>query len=320
MAEQTRAPTSDDAVSGTWTGSAGSRWQVVDDYPDTAGTDELTHGTTAGNLTFGFSAFSIPAGSTNIVVLVDYFDFKNGSQSCNFGGRLKVGASYFNATTHNPANGAASRTQRTDTWATNPATSAAWTVDQVNGTAGSNNLTGFGYVSTDASPTVTTSSIRLRVTYDPPPARVGTLSQSIGDVTLSAAGSVSVNGTASVPIGDVTLSAAGSVAVSGSLETSIGEVTLVATGTTVPLDPRVGTLTQSIGDVTLAATGSVLVNGALSASIGDVALTATGSVRVNGELSVSIGEITLSASGVSGAGGGEAAAPRHHSMSLGLGL
>lgn len=166
MATQTRNPTSDDAVSGTWTGSAGSRFGVVDDYPDTTGADELTHGTTAGNLTFGYSAFTIPSNATNISVFVDYYDYKNGSQGCNIGARLKVGASYFNAATHNPANGSANRTQRTDTFATNPATSAAWTADQINGTAGSDNLVGFGWVSTDASPTITLSSVRLRVTYD----------------------------------------------------------------------------------------------------------------------------------------------------------
>ena len=63
MATDARNPTSDEAVSGTWTGTAGSRFAVVDDYPDSSGADELTHGTTAGNLTFGFSAFAVPAGA-----------------------------------------------------------------------------------------------------------------------------------------------------------------------------------------------------------------------------------------------------------------
>jgi hypothetical protein len=130
----TRNPTSDVAVTGTWTGSAGSRYTVVDDYPDTAGTDELTHGTTAGTLTFGFTAFSLPSVATNITVFVDYYDYKNASQACTFGARLTVGASSYNASTHNPGNGSGNRTQRTDTWATNPATGAAWTYDQINGT------------------------------------------------------------------------------------------------------------------------------------------------------------------------------------------
>jgi hypothetical protein len=151
-ATATRNPTSDEAVSGTWTGSVGARFGVVDDYPDTAGADELTHGTTAGNLTFGFSAFSIPAIATGISVFVDYYDYKNGSQASSIAARLKVGGSYFASSAHNPANGAASRTQRTDTFATNPKTSAAWTPAQINGTDGTNDLQAFGWVSTDASP------------------------------------------------------------------------------------------------------------------------------------------------------------------------
>lgn len=161
----TRNPTGDEAVSGTWTGTAGSRYTLVDDYPDTAGTDKLVHGTTtAGNLTFTFSAFSIPSEATNILVAVLYYDDKNGTQACNIGARIKLGANYYNAATHNPAN--AVFTQRTDTFATNPATSAAWTVAQVNGTDGTRPLTAFGWNSTDANPSIDLTSIQLAVTYD----------------------------------------------------------------------------------------------------------------------------------------------------------
>ena len=54
MATQTRNPTSDEAASGTLSGSAGTRWGLVDDYPDTTGADVLTFGTTAASITFGF--------------------------------------------------------------------------------------------------------------------------------------------------------------------------------------------------------------------------------------------------------------------------
>lgn len=163
MATATRAPTSDEAVSGTWNGSAGTRYTVVDDYPDTTPTDTLLHGTTtAGNLTFGFSAFSIPAGATNISVQVMYYDQKTASQACTSAGRLKVGGTYYNATTHNPAQ---SYTQRTDDWTTNPKTSAAWTVAQVNGTDGTNALQAFGFFSNDANPSINYSSVQIQVTY-----------------------------------------------------------------------------------------------------------------------------------------------------------
>ena len=159
-----RNPTGDEAVSGTWTGTAGSRYLVVDDFPDTTPTDELIHGTTAGNLTFTFTAFSIPSEAANISVAVRYVDAKNGTQGNNIAARLKVGGAYYASATHSPTNN--SYVQRTDTFATNPRTSAAWTVAQVNGTDGSNSLQAFGWVSTDASPTIDLTSIRLDVTYD----------------------------------------------------------------------------------------------------------------------------------------------------------
>ena len=166
MATATRNPTSDEAVSGSWTGSAGTRYTLVDDYPDSGGTDKLVHGTTtAGNLTFGFSVFAIPAGSAGISIAVLYYDDKNASQACNVGGRVKVGGNYYNSATHNPANGVF--TQRTDTWANNPKTAAAWTVDDING-VGANALQAFGWVSTDANPSIDLTSIQLEVTYTPP--------------------------------------------------------------------------------------------------------------------------------------------------------
>ena len=165
MATQSRAPTSDEAVSGSWTGTAGSRYTAVDDYPDSGGSDFLTHGTTAGNLTFGFTAFSIPAGSSSISVSVLYYDRKNAGQTCNIGGRIKVGGTYYNASTHNPNNG--SWIARQDDWATNPKSGVAWTVDDING-VGSNALQAVGWVSTDANPAIDLSSIELLVTYTPP--------------------------------------------------------------------------------------------------------------------------------------------------------
>lgn len=158
-------PTSDEAVSGTWDGSAGSRYTLVDDHPDSGGTDFLTHGTTAGNLTFGFTAFSVPAGSTITSVAVIYYDQKSAAQGAAAAGRLKVGGSYYNASTHNPANG--TWTLRTDTWTQNPDTSANWSVDQVNGSGG-NALQAFGFFSSDANPTIRFSSVIVRVTYTPP--------------------------------------------------------------------------------------------------------------------------------------------------------
>jgi hypothetical protein len=167
MAQQTRNPTGDGTFSGTWSGSASSRYTLVDDHPDSSGADKLTHGTTAGRGTFTFSAFTVPAGSTITNVQVVYYDQKTASQGASWGAFLRVGgADRATNDAHNPAN--ATWTLRTATYTTNPATSQAWTVDQVNGAAGSNNLEGFGVVATDASPTCEMASIQLVVNYTEP--------------------------------------------------------------------------------------------------------------------------------------------------------
>lgn len=162
MATDTRNPTSDESVTGAWTGSVGSRYTLVDDYPDTVPTDVLDTPTAVGGaqITFGFTAFAIPTGSTNISVQVQYYDQDVSSGTNNAGGRIKVSGSYFNASTHNPST---TLTIRSDNWATNPNTAAAWTVTDIN-----TNLQAFGFNSTDASPALRFSSIRLQVTYTPP--------------------------------------------------------------------------------------------------------------------------------------------------------
>jgi hypothetical protein len=116
---------------------------------------------------FTFSAFTVPAGSTITNVQVLYYDQKTASQGASWGARLRVGGSdraVIDA--HNPAKG--TWTLRTATAATNPGTSAAWTVAEVNGTAGSNNLEQFGLVATDANPTCEVASIQLVVNYTEP--------------------------------------------------------------------------------------------------------------------------------------------------------
>lgn len=172
MATQTRNPTSDVSFTGTWTGAP--RWSAVDDHPDSGNpvADSITHGTTtAGEGLFGFTAFSVPAGSTAISVQVLYYDFKNASQACNIRARIRCNdATGRDAPggTHNPGNGNANIALRTDDYgANNPKTGSAWTVDDVNG-VGTNGLTAFGVVSTDANPSITISSIQLQVTYTPP--------------------------------------------------------------------------------------------------------------------------------------------------------
>jgi hypothetical protein len=248
MATQTRAPTSDEAASGTLSGSAGTRYTLLDDHPDTTGADILTFGTTTAQITFGFSAFSVPAGSTINSVQVQYYDGEAANGANNCCGRLKVGASYFNAATHNPAG--TTYTSRTDTWATNPATAAAWTVDQVNG-IGANALAAFGIGSTDSNPTFRVSSVQLVVDY------------TLGDTTLTP-GAISSGAVVGSPTLTATLTP--SAITSSTIPTPALAVELtpaaISSGASVPT-PSLATVTEltpnAISSTTSVGTPALLV-------------------------------------------------------------
>src|SRR5512147_924446 len=133
MATKTRNPTSDDAVTGTVSGTPDIRYQSVDDHPDSTGNDYLDFGTAASYITFGFTAFDVPAGATDISVQVIYY-IKDASTTGtnNTRARLKIGGNYYNfGSSHNPSSQYVLTTD--DFGATNPASSSAWTVDDVNG-------------------------------------------------------------------------------------------------------------------------------------------------------------------------------------------
>jgi hypothetical protein len=143
---------------------------LLDDHPDSANpAADVTTCSGAGALVMGFSVFDVPANSTSISVQVLYYDFKNGSQGSVAGSLLRCNdtTNRNSAATHNPGNGNANIALRTDSYATNPKSGAAWTVDEVNG-VGTNGLTAFGVRVTDASPTVAFSSAQLQVTYTEP--------------------------------------------------------------------------------------------------------------------------------------------------------
>lgn len=269
MATATRAPTSDEAASGTWSGSAGSRFGLVDDYPDTGGADILTGGTTAAVITFGFSAFAIPAGSSGISVQVQYHDGEAANGSNNCGGRIKVGGSYFNAATHNPSG--TGYTSRSDNWATNPKTASAWTVDDVNG-VGANALQAFGLNSTDSNPTWRFSGIRLQVTYTEPIAAdvettvsfSGSVEASVG-IECAASAVVSFTGTSTGTV-DVSCVAEAIIGFTGSAAATI----------------------EDAGEVVGEASAEVSFTGAATARI-DVAGVAAATAAFSGSAEASLG-------------------------------
>jgi hypothetical protein len=163
MPIQNRAPISDFAVAGAWSGAVGSRYTLVADYPDTVVANYLAHGTAAGNIAFGFAPFTIPANAFAISVQVRYYDAEQTNATNNIQARLRVGGTYFQEpTSHNPAG--TTYTARNYTWALNPQTTLAWTPADINGT-GVNPLQHFGLISTDANPAIRISCIEIQVTY-----------------------------------------------------------------------------------------------------------------------------------------------------------
>ena len=151
----------------------------------------------------------------------------------------------------------------------------------------------------------------------------GTLSQTLGALTISAAGTVETHGTASPTLGALTAAATGTVSVSGSLSSTLGAATLAGTATveiagslsatlgaltlsatgTVGVAGIEGSLSQTLGAATLAGTGAAAIAGQASASLGALTLAGTGTVSVSGTLSAGLGSATLSATATLGIAG-----------------
>lgn len=169
MATQTRVPTSDVSSSGTWN-HATNKYTYVDEGVDANDGDTTTLTQTvggSGTIYLGFSAFTIPAGSTItqlqyrsvFKILSDLDPSKTATQ------RITVGGTGYNGTVHTLTT---TWTTYTSTWATNPKTSAAWTVDDING-SGANPLQNFGFALNGTSDLFSETARELIVTYTPPP-------------------------------------------------------------------------------------------------------------------------------------------------------
>lgn len=182
MVTKTRNPTADRATGGTIAYSSGTTgYNLVNDYPDTTPTGYVVLGTTANSfITFNFTAFDVPVGATGISVILysTIYEPSNGTNSASH--RLVVATTNRDASVSQPTTTLGTRT---NTWATNPNTSAAWTVAEVNGTDGTNPINGFGIIGPDSNPVWRLASIRLSVTFTTPFIGPGALSS--GSATVS---------------------------------------------------------------------------------------------------------------------------------------
>lgn len=168
MATQTRWPTSDGDTVGTWTYSTGtSGWPLVNKEAARDDTKYIISPTTSNcRFGFGFSAFTIPTGSTvaSLAITTRGRDVTTGTNRIN--GCIKIGSTWYNNTTANDPS--TSFTSYTSTWTANPATGQPWTAAEVNA------IQQFGVIHSDASPALRDSEVFAVVTYTEP-ASGGTL-------------------------------------------------------------------------------------------------------------------------------------------------
>lgn len=123
----------------------------------------------------------------------------------------------------------------------------------------------------------------------------GTLSVSLSDVTVSAAGALTIAGSASNTLAAVGLSGAGAVAIAGSASNTLGAATLSASGSV--LSGVTGNLAQTLAAATLAGSGAVAITGSLAQTLLAAALSGAGAVAVQGAAANTLGGASLAASG-----------------------
>lgn len=143
-------------------------------------------------------------------------------------------------------------------------------------------------------PSVALSNVVLRQE----PVRIAQVATTLADLTVAGTGTVtggggSVNGTLSATLGDVTLSGTATNLVTGTLAQTLADLTLSGTGTNLVS----GTLARTLADLTLAGTGTNLVSGVTTQTLEALALSATGTNLVTGSLSTTLGTLVLSATG-----------------------
>ncbi len=157
-----RDPTGDATTNGTISGTPGSRYMAVDDYPDTAGNDYLEFGTASfSRITFSYSPINLPIGTTISSVQVFYYDAEPAGGVNAVQGRVKVGGLEYSDATHDPSG--TTYTLRTYTQNLNPKTGLSWTLDEINGDDPTNSLEAFGVSGSDSNPVWRASSVQLKV-------------------------------------------------------------------------------------------------------------------------------------------------------------
>ncbi|HMQ39066.1 MAG TPA: hypothetical protein PKA33_01675 [Amaricoccus sp.] len=153
----------------------------------------------------------------------------------------------------------------------------------------------------------------------------GAAAQTLGALSLSSAGSLAVTGSVGVTFAPATLSAAGGLEVAGSLAATLADLTAAGVGAlslAVAVDVALedvavsgagvvansGALASTLEDAALSASGAVAISGSLSATLADAAVSAAAGPAIDGALTAALGDVSLFSEGAVAAGQGGALA------------
>ena len=155
---QTRVPTSDGDITGTW--NTAPRWDDVDEttYNDA---DYIT-GTAVGRCLFNFTAFDVPRDAWDITLKIYYRVRDVTSGTNNIRAAIKVNGVYYD-TTSTSTDPTTTFTTYSFVYAINPAT-GSWLPSEING-GGTFPLQQFGVYSTDVTPNIRVSMVYAEATY-----------------------------------------------------------------------------------------------------------------------------------------------------------
>lgn len=132
-----------------------------------------------------------------------------------------------------------------------------------------------------------------------PAAVTGTLSSTLGPVTMAASGTATNRGVFASGLGGVSMSASGSVAtltpVSGAFASTLGSAVMSASGLTT----NAGSFASALGGVTMAANGGVATApyGTFASTLAGASMTAAGIAINRGALSALMADASMSATG-----------------------
>jgi hypothetical protein len=149
------SPIADYSTAGTWTGTVNSRYQLINDFPDSSST-YLTHGTSAGNILFEKAPINLPTNYVIQSVVVKFYAQKTTASTANIRGYISNGTNTVSGTSVNPSSSSGQLIQHTFTTAPD---GSAWTQENFNSMY-------FGVSSSDANPTIRIYSVVIAITYD----------------------------------------------------------------------------------------------------------------------------------------------------------